>query len=106
MTTRTRTHTRRKWSRNAPRHDHALPFEEGDFAKLDPEEIARSLQAAAQRGEPCKMDSFRSAMSMVTSYMNRAGSRLSRGERAQLERTKSALRRIFGRDNGQQASRR
>lgn len=105
MTTRshTRTHKTKRWSRAVTEHSHALDLEPKVFAQDDPHAIALSLKRSAEhsqaRPHTQKRSPFRSAMSMLTFYMNRAGSRLSSGETKKLERTKEELRRLFRRGN-------
>jgi len=72
-------------------------LEEGVFSKDDPRSIARSLKRSADRSRRRKSDPFRSAMSMLTFYINRAGKQLSRSRRKQLEAAKDELRDLYGR---------
>ncbi|MGV6874180.1 DUF3175 domain-containing protein [Pseudochelatococcus sp. B33] len=87
-----------KWSGEVTRHSDALDLEEGIFQSDDPERIAASLKRSAEQSGRRKAEPFRSAMSMLTFYINRAGSNLSEGRRKVLEKAKNALRRQFGRD--------
>jgi hypothetical protein len=75
----------------------ALDLEAGVFAKKDPREIAESLKRSAEQSTRRKSDPFPSAMSMLTFYINRAGSQLSKAQRARLEAAKDELRELFGR---------
>jgi hypothetical protein len=86
-----------RWSRHVTETSHALDLEEGVFALADPEAIARSLMRSAERSDRRKTDPFRSAMSMLTFYVNRAGSQLSKPRRRILESAKDALRDLYGR---------
>jgi Protein of unknown function (DUF3175) len=88
---------RRKWSAAVTRNSNALDLERKVFAKAKPEAIARSLKRSAERSRRRKVAPYRSAMSMLTFYINRAGKNLSQRRRALLERTKVALRKAFGR---------
>jgi hypothetical protein len=76
----------------------ALALEEGVFSKRDPRAIARSLKRSADRSQRRKSDPFRSAMSMLTFYINRAGRTLSRERRSRLQAAKEELRALYGRD--------
>ncbi len=87
----------RLWSRRVTRESNALDLEAGVFALDDPLEIARSLKRSAQASKRRKSDPFRSAMSMLTFYINRAGSNLPDARRAVLEEAKHEVRRLFGR---------
>lgn len=75
---------------------HALELEEGVFTLRDPHEIALSLKRSAERSKQKKSDPYRSAMSMLTFYINRAGSKLSDTQRKRLEKAKDELRELYG----------
>jgi hypothetical protein len=74
----------------------ALDLEPGAF-KGTPEQIARSLKRSADRSTRRKATPFRSALSMLTFYENRAGSKLPASRRLVLERAKDELRKLYGR---------
>ena len=76
---------------------HALDLESGVFSKSDPRSIARSLKKSAEQSTNRKSDPYRSAMSMLTFYINRAGKKLSTKDRSRLESAKDALRDLYGR---------
>ena len=86
----------RKWSAAVTRNSDALDLEKNVFEKDDPAEIARSLEKSAERSKRRKATPFRSAMSMLTFYINRAGKNLSSSRKNKLEAAKIELRRIFG----------
>src|SRR5258708_4661461 len=87
----------RRRSQHVTETSDALDLEHGVFAKPDPASIARSLKRSAERSRRRKADSFRSAMSMLVFYINRAGRHLGKQRRAVLERAKDELRRQFHR---------
>jgi hypothetical protein len=87
----------RRWSQRAAETSNALDLESGVFALDDPRRIARSLARSARRSRRRKADPFPSAMSMLTFYINRAGSQLPAARRAVLEAAKDELRELFGR---------
>ncbi len=89
---------RKNWSARVTRESRALDLEEGVFTWSDPRRIARSLQRAAEASTRRKADPFRSAMSMLVFYVNRAGRKLDRRQKAILEQAKDELRRLYGRD--------
>ena len=89
---------RKKWSREVSRSSRALVLEPGVFTLSDPRRIARSLKRSADARRRRRGDAFRSAMSMLCFYINRAGRRLDPGRRAVLEQAKEELRRLYGRD--------
>lgn len=86
-----------KWSAKVTRESHALDLEEGVFTWKDPERIARSLKRSAEASTRRKVSPFRSAMSMLVFYINRAGKNLDAGQRQTLEQAKVALRKLYGR---------
>jgi hypothetical protein len=67
------------------------------FALEDPRAIARSLKDSAERSRRRKSDPYRSAMSMLNFYINRAGTQLPAQQRVRLEAAKDELRVLFGR---------
>jgi hypothetical protein len=75
----------------------ALDLEPGAFAKDDPKEVALSLKRSAEESTRRKSGPYRSAMSMLTFFINRAGRNLSDRRRRILEQAKDELRRLFGR---------
>ena len=87
-----------KWSQEVTEHSDALDLEEGLFEKDDPREIAEGLKRAAEASHRRKAEPFRSAMSMLTFYVNRAGSNLGEERRGILERAKDELRALYGRE--------
>ena len=88
----------RRWSARVTRESDALDLERGVFTKRDPKRIAASLKRSAERSRRRKADPYRSALSMLTFYINRAGKNLPAGRRKTLERAKGELRKQFGRD--------
>jgi hypothetical protein len=87
----------RRWSQRVTRESDALDLDPGVFSRDDPRSIARSLQRSAERSTRRKSDPYRSAMSMLTFYINRAGRGLPASRRAKLERAKRELRGLYGR---------
>src|SRR5256884_3533922 len=85
-----------RWSQQVTENSNALDLDEGVFSKDDPRSIARSLKRSADRSRRRKSDPFRSAMSMLTFYINRAGKQLSRSRRKRLEAAKDELRDLYG----------
>ncbi|MFO1124460.1 MAG: DUF3175 domain-containing protein [Methylocystis sp.] len=85
------------WSGEVTRHSDALDLESGVFTWDDPARIARSLKRSAEHSDRRKADPYRSAMSMLTFYINRAGKDLSDERRKVLEQAKDELRKAFGR---------
>ena len=75
----------------------ALDLDRGVFARSDPRAIARSLKRSAEHSHRRKSEPYRSAMSMLTFYINRAGKQLSQKQRKTLEKAKDELRDLYGR---------
>lgn len=90
--------TNRKWSQHVTETSDALDLEQGVFTWGDPKRIARSLSHSAEASKRRKADPFRSAMSMLVFYINRAGRKLDRKQRAILEQAKQELRILYGKD--------
>jgi Protein of unknown function (DUF3175) len=88
----------RYWSNRVTRESNALDLEAGVFTWNDPKRIAASLKRSAQESRRRKADPYRSALSMLVFYINRAGRNLPAGRRRTLEQAKSELRRQFGRE--------
>ena len=87
----------KRWSRRVTERSNALDLDAGVFSRDDPRSIARSLKRSAERSRRRKSDPFRSAMSMLTFYINRAGKNLSKSRRAKLEAAKEELRGMYQR---------
>jgi hypothetical protein len=88
----------RRWSAKVTKHSNALDLKHGVFAKRDPKAIARSLKRSAERSRRRKANPYRSALSMLTFYINRAGKNLPASRKQVLQRAKDELRKQFGRD--------
>ena len=86
----------KRWSARVTLGSNALDLENRVFKKKDAKSIARSLKRSAERSSRRKSSPYRSAMSMLTFYINRAGKNLSKSDRAKLERAKNELRRLYG----------
>ena len=87
----------RRWSARVTRESDALDLDRGVFTWKDPKRIAGSLKRSATRSKRRKADPYRSALSMLTFYLNRAGRNLPAARRRTLQRAKGELRKAFGR---------
>ncbi len=85
------------WSQRVTQTSNALDLEPGVFSFKDPRQIAQSLKRSAEASHRRKTDPFRSAMSMLNFYINRAGSQLPNTQRTRLEQAKNELRELYGR---------
>ena len=88
--------TNKRWSQAVTEGSDALDLQKGVFTLKDPKKIAASLKRSAENSTRRKSDPYRSAMSMLTFYINRAGKGLSKADRTRLERAKDELRKTFG----------
>jgi hypothetical protein len=86
---------KKHWTSDVTRNSDALDLEPDVFKKRSPADIASSLKQSAERSSR-KASPFRSAMSMLTFYINRAGKNLSESRRRTLDRAKQELRKAFG----------
>jgi hypothetical protein len=91
----------KRWSQQVTETSNALDLEEGVFSGDDPRRIARSLKWSADHSDRRKSSAFRSAMSMLNFYVNRAGRNLPRKQREILEKAKEELRELYGRPRRQ-----
>jgi hypothetical protein len=85
-----------KWSADVTEHSDALDLEPEVFRSHDPHQIALSLKRSAEQSHRRKSSPFRSAMSMLTFYVNRAGKNLPDSRKKVLEDAKDELRKAFG----------
>ena len=90
--------TTRRWSARVTRESDALDLEGGVFKQTSPKKIASSLKRSAERSSRRKSGAYRSALSMLTFYINRAGKNLPKTQRTRLERAKAELKKEFGRE--------
>lgn len=103
MTTRRKTVARRKapskrfWSADVTENSDVLTLEKDVFTLRSPSRIAQSLKRSAKKSRRRKSSPYRSAMSMLTFSLNRAGKNLSATRRRILEAAKDELRKAFGR---------
>jgi len=88
--------TGRRWSRHVTEHSDALTLDKGVFTSRDPKRIAASLKRSAEKSRRRKASAFRSALSMLTFYINRAGKSLPASRKRNLMRAKDELRKQFG----------
>ncbi len=89
---------KKRWSQHVTQTSFALDLDKGVFTWDDPRRIARSLKRSAERSTARKTTPFRSAMSMLNFYINRAGANLPEGQRKNLEAAKDELRALYGKE--------
>jgi hypothetical protein len=88
----------KRWSGKVTRESHALALRHRVFTLKDPKKIAASLKRSAERSKERKADPYRSALSMLTFYINRAGKNLPASRKKTLNQAKTELRKQFHRD--------
>jgi hypothetical protein len=88
----------RRWSKRVTETSDALDLTGGVFTLRDPKQIAASLKRSAERSKRRKTSAYRSALSMLTFYINRAGKNLPAARRKVLDRAKDELKLQFGKD--------
>ncbi|HKP58565.1 MAG TPA: DUF3175 domain-containing protein [Polyangiales bacterium] len=88
---------RRKWSAGVTARSDAMDLEPAVF-KRGARAIAQSVKRSAERSRRRKSTPFRSAMSMLTFYENRAGRNLSPRQKQKIDRAKEELRKLFDRE--------
>jgi Protein of unknown function (DUF3175) len=87
----------RRWSAGVTEHSDAMDLDPGVFKRSNPHSIALSLKRSADRSQRRKSEPFRSAMSMLSFYINRAGRSLSAVQRRRLQAAKDELRALYHR---------
>jgi hypothetical protein len=92
----TKSHSQ-KWSQSVTEKSDAMDLKEGVFTSDDPKKIARSLKHSAEESHRRKSSPFRSAMSMLNFYINRAGDQLGKQQKQVLEDAKDELQKDFHR---------
>ena len=88
----------RCWSGRVTKESDALDLDSGVFTWSDPKRIAASLKRSAEQSHRRKAEPYRSALSMLVFYINRAGKNLPASRRRTLEQAKTELRKQFGRE--------
>lgn len=90
--------TPKRWSQRVTKESDALDLKRGVFKLTSPKRIAASLKRSAEHSTRRKTGAYRSALSMLTFYINRAGKTLPKTQRERLEKAKVELKRAFGRE--------
>ena len=98
MRKRQATNTSPRWSQRVTEESAALILEPGVFTLRSPRQIALSLKRSADASQWRKSSPFRSAMSMLVFYINRAGKILPAARKKALEKAKDELRALYGKD--------
>ena len=88
----------KRWSQRVTKESDALDLKRGVFKLTSPRKIAASLKRSAEHSARRKTGAYRSALSMLTFYINRAGKTLPKTQRVRLEKAKVELKRAFGRE--------
>ena len=88
----------KRWSQRVTKESDALDLKQGVFKQTSAKKIAASLKRSAEQSKRRKSGAYRSALSMLTFYINRAGTTLPKTQRERLERAKAELKHQFGRE--------
>jgi hypothetical protein len=88
----------KRWTQHVMETSNALDLEPGVFTWDDPHRIAESLKRSAEQSNRRKSSPYRSAMSMLTFHINRAGKKLSQEQRENLEAAKDELRKLYNKE--------
>jgi hypothetical protein len=87
--------SRKKWSAAVTRNSDALDLEPDVFKQRSAKKIAVSLKRSAERSQRRKSSPYRSAMSMLSFYLNRAGKNLPASRKRILQNAKDELRKLY-----------
>jgi len=87
------------WSAEVTESSHAMDLEPGVFKKDSPKAIAKSVRRSAEHSDTLKSTPFRSAMSMINFYQNRAGKNLPKKRHKVLDQAKAELRKLYKKDH-------
>ena len=98
------TASKKRWSQRVTDTSDALTLEKGVFTRGSARSIAASLKRSAERSHKRKSSPYRSAMSMLSFYENRAGKTLPASSKRKLEGAKEELRRLYGKSAKKKAS--
>lgn len=88
-----------KWSSKVTEGSDPIDLDEGVFTSDNPKEIALAVKKSAAKGKHDESEDYRSAMSMLNFYINRAGDNLTKERLKVLDQAKDELRKLFGREN-------
>jgi hypothetical protein len=88
----------KRWSQRVTRESDALDLEKGVFKLTSAKKIASSLKRSAEHSSRRKSGAYRSALSMLIFYINRAGKSLPKTQRTRLERAKVESKHQFGKE--------
>lgn len=86
----------KRWSKKVNETSHAMNLEQGVFKLKSAKAIAQSISKSAKESHNLKSSPFKSAMSMLNFYINRAGKNLADSRKKIIEHAKNELRKIYG----------
>ena len=87
---------KKRWSQKVTETSDAMTLDEGVFSGSDPRRMARSIKRSAEKSHRRKSSPYRSAMSMITFFLNRGGKGLNATRRKVIETAKDELRQLYG----------
>ncbi|MBC7451793.1 MAG: DUF3175 domain-containing protein, partial [Cytophagales bacterium] len=88
----------KKWSAKVTKTSDASDVKADTFKSKNPTSIAKSLKKAAEKSTKKKASPFKSAMSMLNFYINRAGENLTDLQKKKFNKVKKNLRLVLGKN--------
>jgi len=89
--------TAHKSAKEVTDRSNALHVDTRVFKLKDPKRIAASLKESADHSERPRAEAYRSALSMINSYVHRAGAMLQPGEKLRLDEAKEQFKKMWER---------
>jgi putative cell wall-binding protein len=86
---------KKRWSQQVTENSDAMALADGVFSGSDPRRMAKSIKRSADNSHRRKSSPYRSAMSMITFFLNRGGKGLSATRRKVIEAAKDELRQLY-----------
>ncbi len=88
--------SKKKWIKTVTTD--AMDLEHNVFKKDNPRSIAKSIKRSVERSKRLQASQYKSGISMISYYVNRAGKSLSPRRKRILLRSKNEFRKLYGRD--------
>lgn len=101
-----RSRTKIHWSKKVTESSDAMDLEKNVFLKKSPKSIARSIKKSVEKSNRLKSMPLKSGISMLSFYINRAGSNLSSERKRTIMKAKNELRKLYKRDKKRRSKRR
>ncbi len=85
----------KRWSNKVTKYSHAMDLEDKVFTKNSPRDIAKSIKRSVEKSNRLKASKYKSGISMISFYINRAGKKLSKKDKKKLIRSKDEFRKLY-----------